>query len=45
VLDLRHDGAELTADQDGWIVFPNPTAQVDQEWFYLARKSDRLRLC
>ena len=44
VLALRHDGAELTADQDGWIVFPNPTAQVDQEWFYLAKKSDRLRL-
>jgi len=45
VLAMRHDGAELTADQDGWIVFPNPTAQVDQEWFYLAKKSDRLRLC
>lgn len=44
VLALRHDGAELTADQDGWIVFPNPTAQVGQEWFYLAKKSDRLRL-
>ena len=45
VLALRHDDAELTADQDGWIVFPNPTAQVDQEWFYLAKKSDRLGLC
>jgi uncharacterized protein len=43
ILALRHDGAELTADQDGWIVFPNPTAQVDQEWFYLARLSSRLR--
>jgi predicted deacylase len=45
VLALRHNGAELAADQDGWIVFPNPTAQVDQEWFYLAKKSDRLRFC
>ncbi len=43
VLALRHDGAELAADQDGWIVFPNPAAQVDQEWFYLAKESDRLR--
>ena len=43
VLALRHNGDELTADQDGWIVFPNPTAQVDQEWFYLAKQSDRLR--
>lgn len=44
LLAIRHDGAELTADQDGWIVFPNPGAQIDQEWFYLAKKSDRLRL-
>ena len=42
LLAVRHDGTELIADQDGWIVFPNPTAQVDQEWFYLAKKSDRL---
>ncbi len=42
VLAVRHDGTELTADQNGWIVFPNPAAQVDQEWFYLARKSNRL---
>lgn len=38
----RHAGAELIADRDGWIVFPNPAAQVDQEWFYLAEASDRL---
>jgi uncharacterized protein len=43
VLALRHDGTRLIADQDGWIVFPNPTAQVDQEWFYLAKPSSRLR--
>lgn len=42
VLAYRHDNAPLTADKDGWIVFPNPTAQVDQEWFYLAESSDRL---
>jgi predicted deacylase len=44
VIAVRHDGTELAADQDGWIVFPNPTAQVDQEWFYLANRSDRLGL-
>jgi len=43
VLAVRHDGAELTADQNGWIVFPNPVAPVDQEWFYLAKRSNRLR--
>ncbi len=42
VIAERHDGTELSADQDGWIVFPNPNAQVDQEWFYLANRSDRL---
>ncbi|RCS58671.1 succinylglutamate desuccinylase [Parvibium lacunae] len=38
----RHDGTALIADRDGWIVFPNPNAQVNQEWFYLAEKSSRL---
>jgi predicted deacylase len=43
VIGRRHDGIEITADQDGWIVFPNPTAKVDHEWFYLACRSDRLQ--
>lgn len=38
----RHDGTDLFANRDGWIVFPNPDAQVDQEWFYLAEASARL---
>jgi predicted deacylase len=42
VIAHRHDGTALTADRDGWIVFPNPAAQVDQEWFYLAQASDRM---
>lgn len=42
VIAHRHDGTVLTADHDGWIVFPNPAAQVDQEWFYLAKASDRM---
>ena len=40
----RKDGTGLFADQDGWIVFPNPSAQVDQEWFYLAKASSRLSI-
>lgn len=43
VLAYRQDGTPLSAEFDGWIVFPNPAALVDQEWFYLARTSDRLR--
>ena len=42
LIACRHDGTELFADRDGWIVFPNPAAQVNQEWFYLAEESDRL---
>lgn len=38
----RNDGTTLTADREGWIVFHNPTAQVNQEWFYLAEASQRL---
>lgn len=41
VLAYRHDGAELSADQDGWIVFPSPAARVNEEWFYLAQASER----
>lgn len=42
VIARRHDATVLTADRDGWIVFPNPAAQVNQEWFYLAKASDRM---
>ena len=27
----------IELDQDRWIVFPNPSEQVDQQWFYLAK--------
>lgn len=43
VLGLRHDQTPVVAEHDGWIVFPNPAAAVDQEWFYLAQASARLR--
>jgi len=41
VIAYRANGQPLLADEDGWIVFPNPGAQVNQEWFYLARESSR----
>jgi predicted deacylase len=41
VVGRRHDGQGVVAPQDGWVVFPNPTAQVGSEWFYLAQRSDR----
>jgi predicted deacylase len=37
----RDDGRPVITEVDGWIVFPNPRAQVGQEWFYLARASRR----
>jgi predicted deacylase len=42
-IGTRADGTPLVAEEAGWIVFPNPDAPVGQEWFYLARASDRLR--
>ncbi|VUD45971.1 Succinylglutamate desuccinylase [Thalassocella blandensis] len=43
IIAHRHDGTPLTAEKDGWIVFPNPEARVDDEWYYLAESSVRLR--
>lgn len=37
----RADGELVRAPHDGWIVFPNAKADARQEWFYLARASDR----
>ena len=41
LIGTRHDGAPLLAPQDGYIVFPNPTAVPGNEWFYFAQTSDR----
>jgi predicted deacylase len=38
----RRGGGAVVAPFDGHVVFPNPTAQVGHEWFYLARPSPRL---
>ena len=34
----------IELDQDGWIVFPKPSTQVVQQWFYLAKASSRLSI-
>jgi predicted deacylase len=41
-IGVRHDGQVVVAPHDGWVVFPNPLAEVDGEWFYFAQRSDRL---
>jgi predicted deacylase len=38
----RHDGGELRAPFDGYVVFPNRLAEPGHEWFYLAKAERRL---
>ncbi len=38
VIGLRQSGARVTAPADGFVVFPNPRAEVGQEWFYFAQR-------
>lgn len=40
-IGTRADGKQVRAERDGFIVFPNPTADVFAEWFYFAVASDR----
>jgi predicted deacylase len=40
----RHDGSEVRASSDGFIVFPNPRALPGNEWYYFARLSSRTLL-
>lgn len=41
-IGVRHDGTVVSAQGDGFIVFPNTKAQPGNEWFYFARRSDRV---
>lgn len=41
-IGTRHDGCAIVAPFDGFVVFPNPSAEPGHEWFYLARASARL---
>ncbi|MEM1025739.1 MAG: succinylglutamate desuccinylase/aspartoacylase family protein [Myxococcota bacterium] len=44
VIGKRADGSQVLAERDGFIVFPNPGADVFAEWFYFAVESDRTLL-
>jgi predicted deacylase len=37
VIARYDDGAKVTADRDGYILFPAPAARSRDEWFYLGR--------
>lgn len=41
LIATRADGAKITAPENGFIVFPNPSAVPGNEWFYFARRSPR----
>lgn len=41
LIGTRADGTAVLAPDDGRLVFPNTQALPGQEWFYLARASDR----
>lgn len=41
LIGTRHDGHEVRAEADGFIVFPNPGALPGNEWFYFAQPSTR----
>ena len=38
VIGLRYGGEAVKAPADGFVVFPNPGAEVGQEWFYFAQR-------
>lgn len=42
LIGTRHDGTPVLAPDDGYILFPAALAQPGQEWFYLAKASERL---
>ena len=42
LIGTRQGGGEVRASDDATIVFPNPGCAAGQEWFYLARQSERL---
>ena len=38
LIGTRHSGEPVCAPDDGFVVFPNPQAEVGGEWFYFARR-------
>ncbi|MFZ6819467.1 succinylglutamate desuccinylase [Undibacterium sp. Ji22W] len=43
VIGVRHDGTEVRAEMDARIIFPDANAKKNDEWFYLAKSSQRLQ--
>ncbi|MGQ5521643.1 succinylglutamate desuccinylase [Chitinimonas sp. PSY-7] len=41
IIGKRANGEIVAAECDGYILFPNNKAQAGQEWFYLARTTER----
>lgn len=41
IIGHRHNGEAVLAPSDGFVLFPNPNALMDNEWFYFAQRSDR----
>jgi predicted deacylase len=41
LIGTRASGEPVLAAGDGWLMFPNARAEARQEWFYLARASNR----
>ena len=37
LIGTRHDGAQLLAEEDGCILFPDTKAEPGNEWFYVAK--------
>lgn len=42
LIGTRHDGSEVRAPGDGWILFPDARSQPGHEWFYLAQAQERI---
>lgn len=43
LIGTRADGTPVHAERDSHIVFPNPAATAGNEWYYLARASQRFQ--
>ncbi|WP_162086401.1 succinylglutamate desuccinylase/aspartoacylase domain-containing protein [Sulfuriferula nivalis] len=41
IIATRYSGEEIRASDAGLILFPNPNAKLQNEWFYLAKISNR----
>ena len=42
VIATRHDGAVVSAQADGWILFPDAKAEPGNEWFYIAEPVEKI---